>query len=438
MSVEDRHFLLFEYLKGEKIMIKIRNYSSEDLDYIKDNYAIQTVKQIAEYLGKTESSIYNAIRKLGLAKQKHKSWSVEENDFLKENYLAMTNTELAKKLNRTFNSVSAQMDRLGLVRNKPWSFEDEQYLIDNFKNMSHKELGAVLGRTEEAVRAKCFDMDLYKKEIPWSEFELDFLTKYYKEMSNKEISRVLNRTESAIHLQASRMGIKKYPYFCDYHYFDEIDTEEKAYWLGFLAADGWISKNEKTNSGVVGIELQYSDNNHLKKFNKSISGNYQITDRWKTSPVHPDKKNHICVIRIFSITMYDTLYNIGFSNNKSFDFEIPELRKDLIRHFIRGYFDGDGCFTLTNKSFSISFITASEKLNNSIIEILNQENIHISEFDYVNDHGTKMFRPSIYPIQDKMDFLNYIYKDCNIYLDRKYKKYLKAKEKYNATNGLAA
>ena len=47
-------------------MIKIRNYTNEDIEYIKNNYNELTTKQIAQVLNKSESSIYNAIRKLGL------------------------------------------------------------------------------------------------------------------------------------------------------------------------------------------------------------------------------------------------------------------------------------------------------------------------------------------------------------------------------------
>lgn len=415
-------------------MIKIRNYTDEEIKYIENNYYRLTVKQIAEKINKTESSVSNAVRKLGLKKQEHKIWTDKENDFLKENYMNMTNEEISIKLNRSFNSISAQMDCLGLVRNKSWTSEEEQYLIDNFKYMSHKELGEKLGRTERAVTAKCFELNLYKKEIPWTKEEINFIKNNYMEMSNNEIAKVLSRSENAIHLKASKMGLKKYPYFCDYHYFEKIDTEEKAYWLGFLTADGWISKNETSNAGTVGIELQYSDMNHLKKFNKSIGGNYQITDRWKAcliSTKYKNKKHHMCVIRIFSLIMYNSLIALGFSNNKTYDCSIPILKKDLIRHYMRGYFDGDGCFTLTNKSFHISFITASKKLNHDIYKILQDEEIVASSSDYINDFGTKIYMLYINRNLDKIKFLDYIYKDSSIYLDRKYKKYLKAKEKYN-------
>ena len=232
---------------------------------------------------------------------------------------------------------------------------------------------------------------------------------------------------------------RKYDYSIVESVFENIDTEEKAYWLGFLTADGWISKNDKNNAGVTGIELQYGDINHLKKFNKSIGGNYQITDRWKPCKIssHPDKKHHTCVIRIFSSTMYNSLVEKGFTKDKSYDCSIPLLRQDLVRHYMRGYFDGDGCFTLTNKSFHINFITASKMLNNDIVKILKKKEFNFKESTYITEFNTSMYRIDIYRTQDKVKFLDWIYSDCNTYLERKYKKYLKVKNMQYPQYGLA-
>lgn len=93
-------------------------------------------------------------------------------------------------------------------------------------------------------------------------------------MSTSDIAITLKRTTSAVKIKARKLGLSKYPYTCDYNYFDKIDSEEKAYWLGFIFADGYISVNENSNSGCVGIDLCLSDIDHLKKFNKSINGNY--------------------------------------------------------------------------------------------------------------------------------------------------------------------
>ena len=412
-------------------MITVRNYTNEEIQYIKNNFANMTIKQIAKTLNKNENSIYSAARKLGLKKQKHNKWTDDEVVFLMENYINMTSEEISHYINHSIDAINTMRDKLKLVRNSAWSDSEIEFLRSNFETTLFSELSKMLGRTEGAIRAKCFDLNLFKN-APWSDAELDFVKNNYMEMKTSEISQILSRTMNAIELKAARMGLKKYPYTCNYHYFDNIDTEEKAYWLGFLTADGWINQSKKTNAGVTGIELQYGDIGHLKKFNKSIDGNYQITDRWRTCSIAKDKekKHHMCCIRIFSLTMYNTLKNLGFSNDKSYDFKIPKLRHDLIRHYIRGYFDGDGCLCFTNKSFGISFITASKYLCDDLISILNAVSIKTNTNISVNEFGTTMYRPEIHRISDKIKFLDWIYQDCNIYLDRKYKKYLKVKNHY--------
>lgn len=413
-------------------MIKVRNYTEEEIKYIKNNFSKMTVKQISNNLNKKESSIYNVIRKLGLIKQEHNNWTDEEISFLKANYINMTSEEISRYIKHSVDAINTMRDRLGLVRNKNWTNEEIQFLKDNFESALFSELSKTLKRTESAIRTKCFDLNLFKN-TPWTDNEINFVKENYMEMKTSDISQMLNRTMSAIELKAKRLGLKKYPYTCDYHYFDEIDTEEKAYWLGFLTADGWINKNDKNNAGVTGIELQYGDINHLKKFNKSIGGNYKITDRWRSCTISTsdkEKEHHMCCIRIFSLTMYNSLIDKGFTKDKSFDCNMPSLREDLIRHYIRGYFDGDGCLCFTNQSFHINFTTASKTLNDDISKVLKIENFNITESTYINDYNTIMYRIDICRQHDKIDFLDWIYKDSNIYLDRKYKKYVKVKKHY--------
>lgn len=414
-------------------------YTQEELDYIRKNYDNMTVREIAKNLNRNECGISTQAKKMGLSKQSHKQWTDEEIQYLKDNYIDKTSEEIGQYLGRPINSINSKRDELGLIRHEGWSKEEIDFLVNNFEIMTHLEIGKKINRTEQAVRAKCFDLNLYKKELPWTDEEIIFVKENYMEMTTSDISSILNRTPDAVQLKARKLGLKKYPYYCDYHYFDNIDTEEKAYWLGFLTADGWINKNEKNNAGVTGIELQYGDINHLKKFNKSIGGNYQITDRWRPCMIskYPDKKHHMCVIRIFSLTMYNSLIDKGFTKDKSYDFHIPDIRQDLIRHYLRGYFDGDGCFTFTNKSFHINFITASKMLNDDIYKILDSEGFHFSESSFVTEFNTRMYRINIFHHQDKINFLDWIYGDCTIYLDRKYKKYLKVKERYNNSQSLA-
>lgn len=419
--------------------IKINGYTDGDIRYIVENYMKYTNKEMADHLGKSENSIGYVRRKLNLIKQPHKPWSLEEEDYLRNNYLKMSSDEIANELKRTVHSIDAKCADLNLIKHEAWSDEEIDYLINHYIEMDHDEIGRNIGRSEGAVRAKCFDLNLYKKELPWTDDELTFLKENYMQMSKNEISEILNRSPSAIGLKASRMGLKKYPYYCNYHYFDTIDTEEKAYWLGFILADGNVYKSEKTNSGCINIELQYGDINHLRKFNKSLDGNYNITDRWRSCSLsNSDKMNHSCQIRIFSIIMYNSLEKFGLTGNKTYTVSFPKIPEELYRHLLRGYFDADGRFGLSNSRLWVSFITASKNLNDDIIKYIRSKDICIHEYNYLNEYGNIMYVPEITSNDDKMKFLDFIYKDASIYLDRKYKKYLKAKEKYNSSDGLAA
>lgn len=419
-------------------MIKIKGYSNEELEYIKKNYKNKTVNELSKELNKSCNSVYTAIRKLGLIKQPHNKWTDTEIRFLREHYIDMTSEEISKHINHTVDAINTQRDRLGLIRNESWTEKEIEFLKHNYECMSYHKIGKKLNRTEQAICAKCFDLNLYKKELPWTDEEKEFVRKNYMEMPTADIAKILNRTPSSIQIKAKRMGLKKYPYMCDYHYFDEINTEEKAYWLGFLTADGWISKNNKSNAGVVGIELQYKDINHLRKLNKSIGGNYKITDRWKKCLLSDaQKKHHMCVIRIFSLIMYESLQQLGLHEDKTYNINVPKISSDLLRHYLRGYFDGDGCFCLTAKSFGVSFITASKSLSNDIEVILSYLNVSYKMTEYLSEYNTQMYRIYIYKIDDKLKLLDYMYKDSSIYLDRKYKKYIKVKEKYDPRNGLA-
>ena len=375
--------------------MKIKNYTKEQIEYIKNYYLTKTAKEIGEHIGKTPAQVtYVALKKLKLSKRKETKWTEEEVSFLKNNYKTKTHEEMAKYLNRAAS----------------------------------------------AVCAKCFSLNLYKKEVPWTEMDYQYVRDHYMNMQTSEIANYLHRSPDAVKIKAKQMGLKKYPYCCDYHYFDEINTEEKAYWLGFLSADGWISRKEGSKVGVTGCELQYKDIEHLKKMNKSISGNYRIVDRWRSCGLSiTDEKKHMCSIRIYSSIMYDSLEQLGFANKKSFNFKMPLLKENLIRHYIRGYFDGNGClcFDREKYSFKVDFTLSSLEMRNSILDLFSSLNIPYINNDKASPNGTMIYRPTIRYNKDKFLFLKYMYDNCSIYLDRKYQKYLNVLSNYNQRECLA-
>ena len=196
------------------------------------------------------------------------------------------------------------------------------------------------------------------------------------------------------------------------NYFDSIDTEEKAYWLGFLFADGAITKNK--NSYSIEFCLKREDREHVKLFAKAISKEHIIeTDNYRTR----------CVIG--SKHMFEVLEALGCTRKKSLTLKFPENSifkdKSLIRHFIRGYVEGDGCLSYCDK----------EHKNPNITILGTQEFLDGIQLNYGSDHilSTSLNRNPItkvlsYSGKSGYKFAKWLYKDATIYLNRKFLKYI--------------
>lgn len=125
-------------------------------------------------------------------------------------------------------------------------------------------------------------------------------------------------------------------------FFKVIDTERKAYWLGFLYADGNV-----VNYGnyEVKISLAYKDLNHLKEFEKDILLNENDTIVYSYTAKIKEKEYPSAKLIVSNKTIVEQLIDLGCIPNKSLTITFPDesiVPKHLIRHFIRGYFDGDG------------------------------------------------------------------------------------------------
>ncbi len=273
----------------------------------------------------------------------------------------------------------------------------------------------------------------------WNEQEIEFLKNNYSEMTNKEIAEKLGRTKTSIDVKANKLGLKSSIYTCNLDYFKEIDSEEKAYWLGFIYADGWVEYKEGSTH-TLGIELSIVDIEHLRKFNKCIEGNCKITTRVRHLE-ETGKDYEMCCIRVYKKTFVDHLIDKGVTPNKSFDITMPNIPKNLINHFIRGFFDGDGCLAHgTTKSknktqdvIKADFTCGSIEFVNSLRSILfdNDINSHVvSERNH--------YRLKIGGLKNTHEFLEYIYKDATVYLDRKYEKRKFYYEKYNLEERIAS
>ena len=205
--------------------------------------------------------------------------------------------------------------------------------------------------------------------------------------------------------------------YCNEDYFSKIDTKEKAYWLGFIFADGCVTKDMH----CLIINLAPIDIRHLEKFNDCIESNYKI--RWCDN-------NRYVSLRITNKYFVESLVRCGCVPAKSLILKYPKddvLPKEFEKDFIRGYFDGDGCISIlfVNKKNKpnpifcgeINFLGTKDMLNH-IAKIIPYDINKIRIFEF-----GKIFKFKISNKKGMKDVLSYLYDDSNMYLDRKYQKY---------------
>jgi hypothetical protein len=220
-------------------------------------------------------------------------------------------------------------------------------------------------------------------------------------------------------------GNRKYSF--DRRIFEKINDEKTAYWLGFLYADGCIYKSKDNKCNHVLIKLSIKDIIHLELFKSNFCLPHSIKIRKEKSF---GGNFYSAQIRITSKEMVNDLIKHGCFPNKTFTLQFPDIDKNLIPHFMRGYFDGDGSISSTNNKRNkmekhicilgnYDFINKyqqilMEKLNLSKTKIIKKENIY-----YLSRSGN-----------DNVKLIgDYLYKDSNIYLERKKKHFDELKVK---------
>jgi len=218
-------------------------------------------------------------------------------------------------------------------------------------------------------------------------------------------------------------------YYYNKDYFSIIDTEDKAYWLGFLYADGCVNryyKNEKLKAMTLELSLCGEDHNHLEKFKKCLDSNLPIH---KKKVKYNNKEYESYRFNICCTKMCYDLINLGCTPKKTYDVRLPSLDivpMDYMRDFLRGFFDGDGCIcvtTMNGKPHITTNITGMEAMLNDIASFLIEQKVITIRPKIHFDKRSKACSMYFYGDTVK-DFLDYIYKDANIYLDRKYNKYI--------------
>lgn len=337
-----------------------------------------------------------------------------DNRYKNENYRDIFNDE--------------DIERIISMYNSDFSIDD---IMSEF-NMSEHYIRLVLKDNQIDRKYNTLNEEIYKRAI----------SKYISGMTLNEISYDLLITEHCVSKTLNKRGIKKRScsennrkYNRNSHYFDKIDSQNKAYILGLIFADG----NNQPEHSAITIHLQEEDKDLLDRVRQEIE--YEGPLRF--NPLHSKNPNHKnqYILTINDAYMSRKLESLGVVKAKSLILKFPDyLRIKYIRHFIRGYFDGDGCISFCESTQKTSvLICGTYEMCSKISDIIHSLNgkCSITHPKQCEENNTYVLCISGY--NSVNNFMEWIYEDADIKMDRKYQKYLQIKNRFKTNiNSLIA
>jgi len=204
-------------------------------------------------------------------------------------------------------------------------------------------------------------------------------------------------------------------------------SNNMAYILGLLAADGCLTTSGRSHD--INLSLKVDDIDLVENVKDCIGKKLKVRVR---------SNRKIVDFRFGCRKMFDDLVKLGITPRKSLTLKFPKVPDKYLSHFIRGYVDGDGCLCVFSKPsyhrnrFQTSIVGTYDFLRVLRAKTQKLFDIYISEVKSYK-RCNKLFNITMCS-QNALKFCDWIYKDADLKLDRKYKKYLEAKKLYGNSN----
>ena len=303
--------------------------------------------------------------------------------------------------------------------------KEELYDLWTIQNKTLKEISAHLGVSEYVVRERKKEFGIVrafqcKEWLFHHHVEKQLSTVRMAELANCGVDAIRDGMKKLrIPIDTYQSNQSKRKYCVNDEYFKNIDTEEKAYWFGFLMADGYVIEK-----GYITIGLARKDEHHITSFLKSVESNSPIT-QYVSNAGTPGKEHQMSKVTVCSVKLARSLTERGLKSPKSLHEFIPLLSDELYRPFLLGYYDGDGTYQYhQNKEgrWKVkSSVLGGKKMCESIQQYFAKQGIKLCIYRKKGD---------LYEVAGShllaYDFLKHLYKDATIYLPRKYEKFLQS------------
>jgi len=210
---------------------------------------------------------------------------------------------------------------------------------------------------------------------------------------------------------------------------ERIDTEEKAYLLGFIYGDGCITNYiEKTGRErfLTSVSIQARDKQLIKTFKKE----FPFFNLRKFDFSKYNKNNQVQYsISKYSKELFKDLEKNGVYTRKSFEnkenLSIPNISKELLPSFIRGLWDSDGSFYTTKKRpnlLSAEFCSSSRNLVTEVNSLLEKEGIKTLGVREKNNNKSLLYAVTVVESLQVQHLVFFLYEDATIFLKRKHNK----------------
>lgn len=303
-----------------------------------------------------------------------------------------------------------------MIKRRICTKENINKIIDLYKNKKYRiiDIHNETGFSETTIRrilVEYCNFSVRRKNKITDELEKQICIEYQNGLTPIEISDKYGFHPKTIRNKLTKNGfkLKKGPnnLFNEY-YFDVIDTEEKAYFLGYLMADGNISIYN--NQYYIKCACTKKDEELIYKFKEVLNSENSITHAKCYNEKSITEKTSFS---ISSKHMFMTLQDYGFKTKKSGNEVMSDkIPKELRNHFIRGLFDGDGitCITKVKRS---GFISSKEML----LSIMDELNLYKKL-----NHPKTQLKNLYYFLLGKKEskiLYDYMYSNATFYLKRK-------------------
>lgn len=208
------------------------------------------------------------------------------------------------------------------------------------------------------------------------------------------------------------------------NYFKVIDSEVKAYILGYLVADGSIEESIRKNRPSKLVRLRFGcvseDDEILRLIQREIAPNNNLRYYQPQG-----NRKQVTILQICDKELVEdlkSLYNIYPRKTYNADFEFPNIPKEFERDFIRGFIDGDGSIGDRHFSMICNSPKFAEQIKDKFLEV-------IPELKWVIYKENRKTTPYwslhfSYSIKVRKLLFDYLYKDATVFLTRKRNKAL--------------